>query len=52
MEFILCYFDEKGNQCWEEILGEDVMQIRVGELIEELDCDADDIMVFDKDTQW
>ena len=53
MEFILCYTDLNGNDVWEEIIGEDAMQLRVGELAdEELHCDADDIMVFEKSTQW
>lgn len=53
MEFILCYTDNNGNDVWEEIIGEDAMQVRVGELAdEELYCDVDDIMVFEKTTQW
>lgn len=53
MEFIICYIDLNGNNVYEEILGEDAMQVRVGEIAdEELHCDTDDIMVFDKSTQW
>ncbi len=52
MEFILCYTDLEGNDVWESVLGEDAMQVRVGELTEELGCDDEDIMVFDKETQW
>lgn len=53
MEFILCYTDNDGNNVWEEIIGEDAMQLRVGELAdEELYCSTDDIMVFEKTTQW
>lgn len=51
MVFILCY-TENGKDVWEEILGEDAMECRVGELCEELHCDSDDIMVFDKSDQW
>lgn len=53
MEFILCYTDYDGKNVWEEIIGEDAMQLRVGELAdEELYCSTDDIMVFEKTTQW
>ena len=53
MEFILCYTDNDGKNVWEEIIGEDAMQLRVGELAdEELHCSPDDIMVFEKTTQW
>lgn len=52
MIFILCYTDIAGQDHWEEIIGEDAMQLRVGELAEELNCSEDDIMVFDKETQW
>lgn len=31
--------------------GEDAMQVRVCELMEELDCEAEDIMVFDKEME-
>ena len=48
--YILCY-EENAKQVWEEILGEDAMEIRVGELMEELNLDADDIQVFAKNTQ-
>lgn len=48
--YILCY-EENGKQVWEEILGEDAMEIRVDELMEELNLDADDIQVFAKNTQ-
>ena len=52
MKFILCYTDN-GNNIWEEIIGEDAMQLRVGELAdEELHCDVDDIIVFEKTDQW
>lgn len=52
MEFILCYTDENGNDVWESILGEDAMNVRVGELVEELGCEDEDIMVFDRETEW
>jgi len=52
MKFILCYTDLNNRDVWEEILGEDAMQVRVGELAEELGCEDEDILVFDFDTQW
>ena len=48
--YIVCYeFD--GENTWEIVSGEDAMQIRVNELMEELKCEAEDIMVFDKETE-
>lgn len=52
MEFILCYEDKTGQNVWESVLGEDAMQVRVGDLMDELNCEAEDIMVFDKKTEW
>ena len=52
MKFILYYTDLNHQDVWEEIIGEDAMQVRVGELAEELDCNDEDILVFDLDTQW
>ncbi|MGN0485556.1 MAG: hypothetical protein ACI4HI_18610 [Lachnospiraceae bacterium] len=53
MEFILCYTDNNGNDVWEKIIGEDAMQLRVGELADEkLHCSTDDIMVFERSSQW
>lgn len=53
MKFILCYTDNNGKNIWEEIIGEDAMQLRVNELAdEELHCDTDDIMVFETADQW
>lgn len=51
MDYIICYTNHKGYDVWEEICGEDAMQFRVDDLMKELDCDADDIMVFIKHTQ-
>ena len=51
MEFILCYTNKKSEDIWELIYGEDAMQLRVGELMEELGCDTEDIMCFDKSTE-
>lgn len=51
MEFIICYV-ENGNSVWENIIGEDAMQCRVGDLMEELNCELEDILVFDLETQW
>lgn len=48
--FIICY--ELGEEnIWEMVSGEDAMQVRVCELMEELDCEAEDIMVFDKEME-
>lgn len=55
-KFIICYEKKvKGRwqQTWEIINdGLDAMHTRVKELIKELDCDDDDIMVFDLDDQY
>lgn len=51
MEFILCYTDLSGNDVWESVLGEDYMQIRVNTLMQILNCEAEDIMCFDKSTE-
>lgn len=48
--YIICY-ELDGENIWEMVSGEDSMQIRVDELMEELNCEAEDIMVFDKDTE-
>jgi hypothetical protein len=54
-KFIICYEKKvKGRwqQIWEIINdGPDAMRTRVKALIKELDCDDDDIMVFDLDDQ-
>ena len=49
--YIICYEDTNGSNTWEMVSGEDAMQIRVNELMEELGCEAEDIMVFDKETE-
>lgn len=48
--YIICY-ELDGENIWEMVSGEDAMQIRVDELTKELDCEAEDIMVFDKETE-
>ena len=48
--YIICY-ELDGENTWEMVSGEDAMQIRVDELMEELDCETEDIMVFNKDTE-
>lgn len=48
--FIICY-ELDGENTWEMVSGEEAMQIRVNELKEELNCEAEDIMVFDKETE-
>ena len=48
--YIICY-EIDGENIWEIVSGEDAMQIRVDELMEELNCEAEDIMVFDKEME-
>lgn len=48
--YIICY-ELDGENVLEMVSGEDAMQIRVNELMEELACEAEDIMVFDKETE-
>lgn len=48
--YIICY-ELQGENTWEMVSGEDAMQIRVDELMKKLDCEAQDIMVFDKTTE-
>lgn len=47
--YIICYYD-CGNT-WEMVSGEDAMQMRVNELMEYLNCEAEDIMVFEKESE-
>lgn len=49
--YVICYIDLKNNQKWELISGEDAMQERVCELCNELNCEEDEIFVFDKDDE-
>lgn len=51
MRFILCYTFKK-EQVWEEIIGEDAMNVRLSEICRETGLTEDDIMVFDKESQW
>jgi len=44
-------FEKDGMNQWELISGEDAMQIRVGELVEELGCDAEEIIVLPSETE-
>lgn len=48
--YVICY-ELDGKNTWEIISGEDAMQVRVDALMEELECEAEDIMVFDKDSE-
>lgn len=48
--FVICY-ELNGQNVWEMISGEDAMQIRIDELMKDLNCEAEDIMVFDKDDE-
>ena len=49
--YVICYIDLKNNQKWELISGEDAMQERICELCNELNCEEDEIFVFDKDDE-
>lgn len=51
MEFILCYTNKEGEDIWESVFGEDAMNIRVCELEEELGCESEDIMVFERNPE-
>lgn len=52
MDFMLCYTNKNNQNEWEIINGEDAMHIRVDELVNELGCDEDDIIVFSMDDEW
>lgn len=49
-DYVICYEDFDGSK-WETISGEDAMQVRVNELTRSLDCDPEDIMVFEIGSQ-
>lgn len=49
--YVICYMLANGENTWEIVSGEDAMQIRINELMEELNCEAEDVMVFDKETE-
>lgn len=49
--YVICYESLNGDCVWEIVAGEDCMNVRIEELMNILDCDADDIMVFDMDSQ-
>lgn len=48
--YIICYIDLQGTPKWEGIDGEDAMQERVDELCNVLNCDEDEIFVFESDS--
>ena len=48
ISFILCYTDDKNNPIWEEVIGEDAMQVRVGEIMDEFHLAAEDVKCFSK----
>lgn len=48
--YIICY-ELGGENIWEMVSGEDAMQIRVDELMEELGIFSVDIMVFNKEME-
>lgn len=47
MEYIICY-EENGANTWECGSGEDAMQERVCEIMDEYGLDDNDILVFEK----
>ena len=47
MEYIICY-EENGANTWECVSGEDAMQERVCEIMDEYGLDDNDILVFEK----
>ena len=49
--YYILYEDATGKYTWEFVSGEDAMHLRVHELINELHCEADDIIVFPEDAQ-
>lgn len=49
--YVVCYIDESGNNTWDIVTGDAAMLEKVDELINDLMCDAEDIMVFDVDSQ-
>ena len=49
--YYLLYENENGEQIWELVAGEDAMQLRVNELMDILNCNDDDIIVFNGDDE-
>lgn len=49
--YYLLYEAADGSKVWELVSGEDAMDIRVSELMDELGCFEDDIVVFHEDSQ-
>ena len=50
--YYILYSDNHGNPMWELVDGEDAMNVRVDELCNEYNLDADqDIIVFDADSK-
>ena len=49
--YIVCYVDTNSNTVWESVYGEDAMQIRVSELIDEFQFGYNGILVFDCNDQ-
>lgn len=49
--YYILYGNESGENAWEIVSGEDAMQIRVNELMDEFGLDENDIIVFDSDDQ-
>ena len=46
--YYILYENLSGGSTWEIVSGEDAMQVRVNELVKELDVPASDIIVFDQ----
>ena len=49
--FFILYENKKGERVWELVGGEDAMQQRVCELMGILECEEEDIIVFDGDDE-
>ena len=52
--YIICYgkiVEKEYIQLWERVNGEDAMQIRVSELLEDLECVDEEIHIFEEKSQ-
>lgn len=49
--YYLLYENTNGKNIWELVSGEDAMQVRVNELMNEFGLTEDDIIVFNADDQ-
>ena len=49
--YVICYTFTNGEKTWEIVTGEDAMQIRVDELMNDFLFREDEVMVFEMDSQ-